>query len=96
MTVKKDKITPSLEEIEKGLLAIPKKAHKFFKKTTPIDTGYARKHTKLIGSKGRHKIKGGYKYASYLNVGWSKQAPDGMTNPTTDYINSLIKKIMRK
>jgi len=92
MTVKKDKITPSLEEIEKGLLAIPKKAHKFFKKTTPIDTGYARRRTRLQGN----TIKAGYKYASYLDKGHSKQAPNGMSKPTLDYLNDLVRKIMRK
>jgi len=92
MTVKKDKITPSLEEIEKGLLAIPKKALKFFKKTTPIDTGYARRRTRLQGN----TIKAGYKYASYLDKGHSKQAPNGMSKPTLDYLNDLVRKIMRK
>ena len=88
----KDNITPSLKRIEKELKGIPKKAHKFFVKTTPIDTGHARRSTKLKGN----KIHGKYHYASFLNVGWSKQAPDGMTNPVTRYINRLVKKIMRK
>ena len=54
----KDKITPSLADIKKGLLTIPKKTLVNFKKITPIDTGYARKHTVLTGSTGHHKIKG--------------------------------------
>lgn len=91
-SVKKDTLTPSLERIEKELSKIGKKAHKFFVKKTPIDTGHARKSTSL--QKG--KIKAKYKYASYLDAGWSKQAKKGMSNPTTAYITKLIKKLMRK
>ena len=91
-SVKKDSMTLSLERIEKELTKLNKKVHKFFVKKTPIDTGHAKRNTLL--KKG--KINAKYKYASYLDVGWSKQAPKGMTGPTTDYITKLIKKLMRK
>jgi hypothetical protein len=88
----KDKVTPSLARIEKELKQLSKKATKFFVNKTPIDTGHAKRSTKLSGG----KIKAKYKYATYLDVGWSKQAKRGMSKPTTEYITKLIKKLMRK
>jgi|APSaa5957512535_1039671.scaffolds.fasta_scaffold54997_2 hypothetical protein len=88
-----DKITRHLDKITKKLSnEIAPKAYAFWKKGTPIDTGNARRRTRLQGK----KIKAAYKYASYLDTGWSKQAPSGMSKPTTKYIHKLVKNIMRK
>jgi hypothetical protein len=90
--IRKDNITPSLNRIVKDMKQVPKRAYRFFKKITPIDTGNARRRTKLKGT----TIHGAYHYASYLDNGHSKQAPRGMIQPTREYLNRIIKTIMRK
>jgi len=63
------------------------------KKETPIDSGNARRRTR----RQRLKIKSDYGYAGKLDDGWSKQSPNGFTDPTIDYmerrIDTLIKRI---
>lgn len=75
-----------------------KEAYDFFVKTTPIDTGSARSHTKL---KLKEKtIEAMYKYASILDKGrhktsrgmrGSNQAPNGMTEPTIKKFSQWVK-----
>jgi len=87
-----DNITTSLNRIEKKLIDVPEKAFKYFRNITPKDTGNAKNKTKL----SKHKIKANYDYASYLDNGHSGQAPKGMTAPTQEYVDKLVKSIMRK
>ena len=42
------------------------------------------------------EIQANYPYAQRLDEGWSKQAPDGMSKPTEQFIDNRLKKIMRK
>jgi hypothetical protein len=94
-------------EIEKRLTAINKdltaehlaaKAYPVFVRGqgtfrgTPIDTGNARRNTKLSGD----SILAQYPYAKRLNEGYSKQAPDGMSKPTDDYIKKYIENYSKK
>lgn len=65
------------------------RAYDFFKNITPIDTGNAKKSTKLKGD----EIQANYPYAQRLDQGYSKQAPRGMTKPTDEFIVKEIKKI---
>lgn len=76
------------------------KAFAFFKSITPIDTGFARKHTKLIN----WKIVANYPYAFVLDKGrhltnrgmrGSKQAPKGMSNPTTKKFGEWVRNFIR-
>ena len=68
-------------------------AYAFFVSSTPIKTGNARRRTDLVGN----KIVGAYPYAQRLDEGWSKQSPDGMIGPTTEYIeNTLIPRAIRR
>lgn len=94
MTVKKtrDTMTASLARINRGLTTLPEEAYKFFVKTTPIRSGNARRKTRLRGD----TIEANYPYAVPLDEGRSKQAPDGMTKPTEQFIQTLMRKIMRK
>ena len=94
MTVKlnKNKISPSLEEMEKKLGEVPKKAYKFFKKQTPKRSGNARRKTKFRNG----TIVADYPYAKPLDSGHSKKAPKGMTEPTQVFWEKLVRKIMRK
>lgn len=59
-----------------------------FVKNTPVDTGYARRHT----TKQSTEIQASYPYARRLDNGWSKQSPNGMVKPTIDAIRAYIKK----
>lgn len=93
MSVKKtDNITPSLKQIASELKNLPKEAFKFWVDNTPIRTGNARRRTKLQND----VIHANYIYASRLDEGYSKQAPKGMSEPTTEFINRRVKSIMRK
>lgn len=94
MTIKlsKDAVTPSLNRIERFLDSVPAKAHKFFVEQTPKDSGRARRSTKLQGD----TIRAAYPYATELDKGRSRQAPKGMTKPTTDYVNKLIRQGVKK
>jgi hypothetical protein len=57
-------------------------------KGTPEDTGNARRNTKLSGD----NILAQYPYAGRLDQGYSPKAPDGMSNPTAEYISKYIDK----
>ena len=61
-------------------------------KGTPIDSGNARRNTKLSGS----SILAQYPYAKRLNEGYSKQAPDGMSKPTDQYMVKYIENYSKK
>jgi hypothetical protein len=83
-------ITPNLDrrlaQVNRFLEELPRTAHEKFRATTPIDTGNARNSTELRGN----EITGNYEYASRLQEGWSKQAPDGMRDPTIEDIRRRL------
>ena len=85
-------INPRLKKLQQEFQKIPKEAHVEFKKITPIKSGNAKSKTKFTGS---NTIDADYPYADRLNQGYSKQARDGMTDPTIDYIRDLVRKIAR-
>jgi hypothetical protein len=85
-------MTPSLRRITNALDKLPAEAHQVFKQETPIKTGNARKRTRLQGE----VIKADYNYATELDAGKSRQAPEGMSKPTEQYITKRVKAIMRK
>lgn len=87
--VRHDDIVGSLTDIPDGVMT---KAGKYFKKITPKDKGYAKRHTTYSDS----GIKANYAYAHRLDTGWSKQAPNGMSDPTMEYIEKLIDRNVRK
>lgn len=88
----KDDVTPDIARIKRELQALPKDVYNFFVGVTPIDTGNARKNTKLSGN----VINANYVYAEKLDQGYSKQAPKGMVEPTTQYLEKQVKKILGK
>ena len=63
-------------------------AYTHFRKVTPVDSGNARRRTTLVGT----EIRAQYPYATRLDTGWSKQAPNGMVKPTLQYLRDYIKK----
>lgn len=69
---------------------LKRKGHHQFVKETPIDTGNARRSTKLKGN----EIQANYDYSIKLEKqAHSRQAPRGMSEPTIDYLRKEIKKI---
>lgn len=88
----KNLVTPSLRRINSALDKLPKEAYDVFKDETPIKTGNARRRTRLQGE----EIKADYPYATELDDGKSRQAPEGMVKPTEEYITKRVKQIMRK
>lgn len=88
----KDNLTPSLKRLEASLKTVPEEAYDFWVKKTPKNKGKARSNTTLKGS----TIVADYPYAKRLDEGWSRQAPDGMSAPTFEFIKRLVKRLLRK
>lgn len=65
-------------------------AYPVFVKNTPVRSGNARRKT----SKDSNSINANYPYATRLENGYSKQAPDGMAKPTREFLLSYIKKAL--
>jgi len=89
----RDLMTPSLRKIQSELDKLPAQAYNFFVKTTPKDTGNARRRTRLTN---KRVIDANYPYAKVLDEGYSKQAPEGMTEPTRRFIEQRLSRIIRK
>jgi len=87
-----DGMTASLRRMQSELDKLPAEAYNFFVKATPKRTGNARRKTRL----SKNEIQANYPYAERLDTGWSKQAPNGMTEPTSKYIEARLDKIIRK
>jgi hypothetical protein len=87
----KTNIQPTLKSMQQKIDKIPQDAYKFFVKETPIRSGNARRNTKL---KNKKEIVANYPYAQRLDEGYSKQSPQGMTEPTMDYVVDEFIKIM--
>ena len=90
--VVKDDMTPSLRRISAALTKLPSEAYSFFKEETPIKTGNAKRRTRLQGE----VIKADYDYATELDSGKSRQAPEGMSKPTNEFVTKRVNDIMRK
>lgn len=91
VTIKSNKITPDLQKIQRKLAKVPKEAFDQFVADTPIRSGNARRRTKLVNG----KIVAGYNYAQKLDEGFSRQAPEGMTKPTKEFIQKRVAAILR-
>lgn len=88
-----DKFTPVLKGMASRLARYPQDAEQQFKSLTPIDTGNARRRTKLVNN---DTIEANYPYAVPLDNGHSKQAPQGMTKPFEKWVRQQSKKIFGK
>lgn len=94
MAVKKvrNNISKSIDRQIRQSKQVPKKAYKFWRSITPYRSGNAKRNTRKSGN----SINAGYKYATELDKGHSRQAKKGMSDPTTAYITRLLKRILRK
>lgn len=80
-------------QIQSELAQVPREAHRHFRDITPIRNGNARRRTRLSGN----KIVADYGYAGRLDEGASRQAPDGMSEPTIEHIEqNIMPKIIRR
>ena len=86
-----EQVSTKCKRIRAQVEALPPRAYMYFKKITPIDTGNARSRTRLTGN----TIRANYDYAKRLDEGYSKQAPNGMTEPTKEFIAKELRKIMK-
>tara|TARA_R100001510_G_scaffold34047_1_gene30512 strand:+ start:532 stop:831 length:300 start_codon:yes stop_codon:yes gene_type:complete len=82
------------KELDKMPRFVMEKTYPVLKSNTPIDKGNARSKTKL--EKNKTQIGSRYPYADRLNTGWSKQAPNGFTEPAIDEIERLVFDQIRK
>lgn len=82
----------ALRVLKNKLGTLPEEAYNEFKSITPIKTGNARRKTSLSN---KQKIKAAYPYAGRLDKGYSKQAPNGMSKPTIDFIRRRVKQIVK-
>lgn len=87
----KNVATGQLKKIQKKLQQVPLEAYTEFVNDTPIRSGNARRNTSLE----KNKIKARYPYAKRLDDGYSKQSPQGMTQPTINFIKKRIKQILK-
>ncbi len=88
-----DAVTPSLTRLQSDLEKIPRRAYDYWVRITPKDTGNARNRTAFENS---NTINANYPYAVRLDRGYSKQAPKGMSEPTKNYVQQLLKQTIRK
>lgn len=90
-----------LRQVQTQLANVPLEAYQYFRRITPIDTGNARRNTTLQG----RTIHARYNYAEVLDKGrhmtgsgmrGSKQAPQGMSKPTEQFIRNRVRQITGK
>lgn len=86
------KFLKKVEKLQNVSQSVMPKAYDFFKKITPKQSGNARRNTKLE----KETIVAKYPYAQVLDEGRSKQAPDGMSNPTSEVIKKLTESYINK
>lgn len=92
----------ALRGIRKDIAALPQQTLKKFQQLTPVDTGNARRNTRLVNKK---RIEANYPYARVLDRGrhmtargmrGSRQAPRGMTRPLRKWFKQKVKTLLRK
>ena len=91
-TVNDREFTGILKDIMKTATADWEKAGTHFRNITPIDTGNAKRNTNTRGK----VIRANYGYASKLDEGFSRQAPNGMSDPTITYYENILERDLGK
>jgi hypothetical protein len=57
---------------------------------TPVDTGFCQSNWEETHDDESATFTNDTDYASYLDDGWSQQAPNGMTEPLLDELPSMV------
>ena len=63
---------------------------KFLEEITPVDTGVCRDAWEMDISGDTATFTNDTEYASYLDEGWSSQAPQGMIQPMLQALKSIV------
>ena len=92
ITVNDKEFRGLLKDIMKTANADWQKAGTHFRSITPIDTGNAKRKTNTRGK----VIRADYGYASKLDEGYSRQAPNGMSDPTFEYYADILERDLGK
>jgi hypothetical protein len=99
--ISRNLLTPALKKIRQDIAGLPQDLHRKMVDLTPIDTGNARRKTRLVNKK---RIEAAYAYAQVLNKGrhmtargarGSKQAPRGMTRPLREWYRQRVRQLLR-
>lgn len=80
------KFNKLMTNLKQNVKDLSKGAHEVFIDNTPIDTGNARRKTRLQGD----KIIADYNYSQKLDEGYSRKKPKGMTLPTEQWIEDEL------
>lgn len=84
-------MTPSLlSKIRFLKEQLPKETYREWVSNTPVDTGNARRRTRL----NNNTINADYDYAVPLDKGHSKQARRGMNQPTWEWFKRRVSQIL--
>jgi hypothetical protein len=75
-----------MAELREQLDDLPEAAHAEFIKNTPKRSGNARRNTRLQDT----KIIADYAYSQRLDEGYSPKSPQGMTEPTEQWIQKEV------
>jgi hypothetical protein len=98
-TLNQRQVKDLFETIEEMPKYIIEEGYDYFKSITPKDTGNARRQTKVKVAKGfdtrGNKIEAKYPYAGRLDEGWSKQARNGMSDPTIKKMEDFAEKFIK-
>jgi hypothetical protein len=62
----------------------------FLEEITPVDTGLCRDSWEMDFAEDECTFTNDTEYASYLDEGWSKQAPQGMIQPMLQELPSMV------
>ena len=89
----KKKLEAKLRKMSEVKSDVMPKAYAFFKEQTPVNTGNAKRKTRLDS---KLDIVANYPYAKRLDEGYSRQAPQGMSDPTIDKIIELVNRYLKK
>jgi hypothetical protein len=93
MTVKiTNNLTTRLQRVQRRIQALPAEAFEVFVENTPVQTGNARRRTRIQG----RTIRAQYQYAAVLDKGASRQSPQGMIKPTLAWLRREYPKQFRK
>lgn len=69
-----------------------KETAEYFKSITPKRTGNARSKTR----KRNEQIVAAYDYFESLEAGRSPQAPNGMNEPSLEYLNKAVERLVKR
>ncbi|MEN9296026.1 MAG: hypothetical protein RJA42_292 [Bacteroidota bacterium] len=87
------KIDKKISKQVQAIQRLPQEGLDEFRRLTPIDTGRARRETRL---ENKNTIHADYPYAERLDNNWSKQTKgQGIVKPFTKWLEKQLKQIAR-